>query len=101
MTQRVIRLVLMGGLTGVKPPARPEMAARLGNAAQATKQAAVWLGVKLVLVRIQRSHQLTPEWTVTTATMASAADGARTSSATTLRCTGGLADGGVGYVGTC
>ena len=87
--------------TGDMTPARPETAVRFGNAAHATKQAAVWLGKKLVLVRIQWSHQLASEWTVTTAAMASAAAGARTSSATTLRCTGGLADGGVGFLGTC
>ena len=88
-------------LTGDMTPARPETAARFGNTAQATKRAAVWLGEKLVLVHIQWSHQLASEWTVTTAAMASAAAGARTSSATTLRCTGGLADGGVGFLGTC
>src|SRR4051812_46987864 len=86
--------------TGDMTPARPETAARFGNAAQAMKRAAVWLGVKLVLVRLQRSHQLAPEWTVTTAAMASAAAGARASSATALRCTEGLADGGYGLLRT-
>ena len=79
--------------TGDMTPARPETAARLENAAQATKQAAVWLGVKLAFVRIERGHQLAPEWTVTTAAMASVAAGARTSSATTLWCTEGPASG--------
>ena len=63
--------------TGDMMPARPEMVARFGNAAQATKRAAVWLGEKLVLVRIQRSHQLALGWTVVTAAMASATAGAR------------------------
>ena len=82
-------------------PARPETAARFGNAAQAMTRAVVWLGEKLVLVRIQWIHQLASEWTVTTEAMASAAAGARTSSAMTLRCAGGLEDGGVGFLGTC
>ena len=55
----------------------PETAARFGNAAQAMKRAVVWLGEKLVLVRIQRSHQLALGWTVVTAAMASATAGAR------------------------
>ena len=79
--------------TGDMTLAMPETVAQLGNATQATKLAAVWLGVKLVLVRIQRSHQLAPEWTVTTVAMASAVARARTSSATTLWCTGGPAGG--------
>ena len=36
--------------TGDMTLAMPETVARLGNATQATKLAAVWLGVKLVLV---------------------------------------------------
>ena len=39
-------------LTSDMTPARPETVTRFGKAAQATKRAAVWLGEKLVLVRI-------------------------------------------------
>ena len=66
--------------TGDMTPARAETVARFGNAAQATKRAAVWLGEKLVLVRIQRSHQLAPELTksTTATTFATARVGAIT-----------------------
>ena len=79
--------------TGDMTPARPEMVVRFGNAAQAMKRAVVWLGEKLVLVRIQRSHQLAPEGTVTTAAMASAAAGAWTSRKLALQGAAGAAGG--------
>ena len=85
--------------TGHMTPARPETAARLRNAAQATKRAVVWLGEKLVLVRIQWSHQFAPEWTVTMAVMASAAAGARRARAQGLRCTSERPEACCGFLG--
>ena len=87
--------------TGDMTPARPEMAARFGNAAQAMKRAVVWLGEKLVLVRIQRSHQLAPELTVTTAAMASTVAGARTSSESAFQGGAGATGGRGRLLGTC
>lgn len=95
MTKDGAHMVKWVKLTSDMTPARPETATRFRKAAQAMKRAAVWLGEKLVLVRIQWSHQVASEWTVTTAAMASAVAGARTSSATMLWCAGGLDDGGV------
>ena len=57
MTQRVIRLVLTGGLTGVKPPARPNATELVGIVAPATIWVAEATGEEPGLVRVIWSKQ--------------------------------------------
>ena len=79
-------------------PARPETAARLGNAAQATKRAAEGIRGELELSRIQRSKQQQLGWPGLSAASTSAAAGVRAHSETRLRWPWG---GVLGSYGTC
>ena len=78
-------------------PARPEMAARLGNTAQAMKRAAVWLGMKLVLVRIQRSKQQWLGWSTALTASSFASAGARATTEMALQAAVGQAKGTSGF----
>ena len=71
--------------TGDMTPARPETAARLGNAAQAMKRAAEGIRGELELSRIQRSKQQQLGWPGLCAASTSAAAGVRAHSGTGLR----------------
>ena len=71
--------------TGDMTPARPETAARLGNAAQATKRAAEGIRGELELSRIQRSKQQQLGWPGLCAASTLAAAGVRAHSGTGLR----------------
>src|SRR3954469_20374865 len=88
-------------LTRRSSPARPETAEGLGIPPPATKWPAEGIHATGRLVRVEGCTPQRLRWAKSTAAATCAAAGVRTSSATMLRCTGGLAAGGVGFLGTC
>ena len=102
--------VALGGLAGSLVLTKPGLGRRLiagevsgGEARRvctpATKRAVVWLGMMLVLIRIQRIHQLAPERTRTTTAKGSAVAGVQATTVWAVRGTGGAMDGRVRLAG--